>query len=224
MPYDLISPMRILLGVMLGCGLIAADDRVPVDNNVVRVLKAVEEPHQKTPFHGHAFNRVIVYLDAGDMETRYKDGRVDRQHWNQEQVVWAPVGGRHSSENVGTSPMRIIEVELKKPAPKTPPLPSAALDPMTSDATHNILLFENDQVRVFRSWREAGGTEIMDDPGGAGRLMVLLSETLASVKSAEGGVMLLNGSPGDVLWSGPAKQSATNVGRRRFDMIVVDVK
>jgi hypothetical protein len=65
----------------------------------------------------HEFNRVMIYLDAGDLDVNYEDGRVDHQHRKVNDVAWSPAGGRHISENVVAKDLRIVEVELKKAAP-----------------------------------------------------------------------------------------------------------
>jgi hypothetical protein len=166
----------------------------------------------------------MVYLNAGDVEVRYKDGRIEKQHWKKDQVVWNPATGPHTSENTGKSALRIVEIEVKKPGPRNPAARAREFDPVVIDPKHNILLFENDQVRVFRSWREPGGTELMHEHTGAGRLAVLLTPIDASIKNADGTVAPLHAAAGDVLWSPPAKHAATNTGSQRFEMVVVEVK
>src|SRR5580698_9702447 len=142
----------------LACALFlffAADDpRVKIDNDLVRVLNVVDQPHTPSALHRHELNRVMVYLNAGDLTVRYQDGHVDEQHWTAGQVAWSPAGGMHVSENVGTKPLKIVEVELKNAKP-VKPVRDPKLDPVVIDPAHNILLLENAQVRVFRSWREA---------------------------------------------------------------------
>lgn len=216
----------VTVGLFLACAsyLIAADDRVKVDNDMVRVLKAVEEPHEKTPLHQHEFNRVMVYMDASDLLVTHEDGRVEKQHWKAGDIEWSPAGGRHTSENAGSAPIRIVEVELKKAGPKTPVKRAAGLDPVAIDAKHNVLLFENDQVRVFRSWREPRGQEAMHEHTGAGRVAILLADLDVRVKSDDGTSTPMHEKAGDVLWSGPSKHAATNMGSQKFDMILVEVK
>ena len=101
----------------------------------------------------------MVYLDPSDLMVTHEDGRVEKQHWKAGDVEWSPASGRHTSENAGSKPVRIVEIELKKPGPKAAAKPARDLDPVAIEAVHNILLLENDQVRVFRSWREPGGQE-----------------------------------------------------------------
>lgn len=202
----------------------AADNRVALDNQAVRVLKALEQPRQKTPLHQHVYNRVIIYLDAGEMTVHPDRGLVETTRYTAGQVTWSPAGGKHISENSGNAPMRIVEIELKNPAPKTPPVRSPALDPVAIDPEHNVLLFENAQVRVFRSWREPGGQEKMHEHVGSGRVAVLLTDIHAQVKLADGTSSKLDGSAGDTLWSLPVKHAATNLGSKKFEMIIVEVK
>ncbi len=216
--------MKQLCAVLLGCAfLLAADDRVKVDNDVVRILKVLDVPHHQGVMHRHEINRVMIYLDPGDITLSYEDGRKEEQHWKAGQVSWSPAGDRHTSENVGSAPIRIIEIELKKPAPAKPPVRRRELDPIVIDPAHNILLFENPQVRVFRSWREAGGAEPMHEHVGSGRALALLTDIDVKVKMPDGTVSTLQKPQGDVLWTGPVVHSAANVGPKKFEMIVVEV-
>jgi mannose-6-phosphate isomerase-like protein (cupin superfamily) len=195
-----------------------------VDNEFVHVIHATQQPHVKGPMHTHEFNRVLVYLDPADIVVTYQDGRRDKQHWKAGQAGWAPAGGMHTSENVGTRPVRVIEVEIKKAAPARVPARNAALDPVALDARHNVLLFENAQVRVFRSWREPGGTEKMHEHPAPGRLAVMLTDLEAQTRTLDGAVAATRASPGYVVWSGAVTHAATNTGSRRFEMIVIEVK
>jgi hypothetical protein len=145
-------------------------------------------------------------------------------YWKAGQAAWSLAGGRHTSENVGSAPAHIVEIELKKPAPSIPPARKPELDPIAIDPTHNILLFENGQVRVFRSWREPGAGEMMHQHAGAGRAAVLLTNLDASVKLQDGTVTRLHAAAGDVSWSGPVIHATTNLGSQKFEMIVVEVK
>jgi quercetin dioxygenase-like cupin family protein len=191
----------------------AADPRVKIDNDSVRVLSVVDEPHHPSALHRHDLNRVMIYLTDGNLMVRYQDGKVDNQHWKAGQVAWSAAGGMHISENAGSTPLRIIEVELKKPGSKAP-VRKRELDPIAIDPSHNVLLFQNDQVRVFRSIREAGGTEMMHEHLGAGRVGVYLTELNAPDAHY---------AAGDVSWSGPLKHATKNLGPNKLEMIVVEV-
>jgi len=217
---------RFLLGTACAFALAyGADDRVKVDNDVVRILKVIDPPGSKTALHRHEMNRVMIYLNEGDQTITYDDGHVDRNHWKESQVVWSPGGPMHVSQNVGTAPLGIVEIELKQGPPGTAPRRDPSLDPVAIDEMHNILLFENPQVRVFRSWREAGATEMMHEHTGRGRVVVLLTDIDAKVKAGDGKSSEMQGKAGDVYWTGGAiKHAGTNAGSKKFDMILVEVK
>jgi quercetin dioxygenase-like cupin family protein len=211
--------MPLLFGLLLA---FAADDRVKIDNDAVRVLNVVDQPHTPSALHRHELNRVMIYLTSGDLTVRYQDGHVEEQHWKAGQVAWSAAGGLHVSENVGATPLHIIEVELRKPGSKAP-MRNPKLDPVAIDPTHNILLFENAQVRVFRSLRDAGETEMMHEHAGIGRVGVFLTDVTGTVKLADGSSSALHAKAGDVSWSGPVTHATTNLGPNKLEMIIVEV-
>ena len=215
--------MRLLL-LLTAVSIAFAATETAVENETVRVLKAVDEPHTKGAMHKHDFNRVMVYLDAGDILVGHPDGSQEKEHWSKNQVAWAPVSGLHTSENIGSAPIRIIEVELKKPGPLRQVRRDPKLDPIAIDPAHNVLLFENTQVRVFRSWREPGGREMMHEHSGAGRVSIMLTNMDARVKLGDGTSSEQHRVAGDVNWSGPVVHATTNVGKNRVEMVVVEVK
>lgn len=203
----------------------AADNPIKVDNDLVRIINAVDMPHAPGARHRHEFNRVMVYLDGGNMTLTYDDGHKDEQHWKAGDVAWSPADGYHVSENVGSSPMHIVEIELKKPGPTAPPQRKPELDPVATDSKHNILLFENDQVRVFRSWRDPGDSETLHEHVGRGRAAVFLTDIDTRIKSADGGTDELHDRSGGIHWSdGSVKHFSTNIGKNKFEVIVVEVK
>ena len=204
-------------------GLAAAASRTEIENEYVRVIRAEVAPHERGAVHRHEFNRVIVALDAGELTIRPENGAPQVQRYKAGQVRWEPAGGLHTSENTGSSPFHLIEVEIRKPAPAHAAARNRALDPVAIDPAHNVLLFENTQVRVFRSWREAGGEEKMHEHPGPGRLAILLTPLDAQVKTADGAVSAQHAEAGDVMWSGPVTHAAKNTGSARLEMIVIEV-
>jgi hypothetical protein len=197
---------------------------VILDNARVRILSALDRPHQPTPLHKHEFNRVMVYLDSGDQDISHPGAPTEHHHWKAGEVVWSPGGPEHISENVGAANLRIVEIEIKQPAPATPPKRTAKLDPLVIDPAHNKLIFENEQVRVFRSTREIGGHEKWHEHVGAGRAVVLLAPLAARVETA-GGATPMSGAPGDAFWTdGYIKHRASNIGTTAADTVIVEVK
>ena len=209
---------------LVACSVLFLLQAAEVDNEFVHVIRAEVQPRKKGTLHRHEFNRVLVPLEAGVLRTVYEDGRTETQHFQPGKVVWAPAAGMHTSENPGAHAFRLVEVEIRKPAPANAAARNASMDPVALDPRHNVLLLDNPQVRVFRSWREPGASEKMHEHAGAGRLAVLLTDLDARVTSPDGAVTEQHAKAGEALWSGPSVHAATNTGARRFEMIVIEVK
>src|SRR5215468_10687447 len=138
---------------------VLAQSTTVLENASVRVIHALDRPHQKTALHKHDANRVMIYLTAGDLDVTTEDGHTDHQHWKAGDVAWSPTGPMHVSENVGAGDLQIVEIEIKRPGPDSSSKRNPALDPILIDPKHNKLVFENPQVRVFRSMLEVDGRE-----------------------------------------------------------------
>jgi beta-alanine degradation protein BauB len=213
------------VAALLASDVLDAQSRIAMDNEFVRVIDATEMPHVKSPRHRHQFNRVMVYLNGGDMEITFDDGHKDGQHWKPGDVAWSLSEGYHVSENVGSSPIHLLEIELKQPAPMVAPVRKPELDPLVNDPKHYSLLFENDQVRVFRSWREPGGVEPLHQHVGRGRVTIFLTDTDSKVQLEDGATSTLHANAGDARWSaGPVTHTSTNTGANRLEVVVVEVK
>lgn len=224
-PLLLLAALFVCANLPAVAGLPGADNSADINNEFVHVIHGKDMPHVLSQRHRHDVNRVMIYLDAGDMDIMPESGPVVHQHWHAGEVAWSPARGWHTSENVGSKPMRMVEIELKKPGPRVPPTRNPKLDPLRIDPSHYKLLFENSQVRVMRSWREPGGSEPLHEHAGAGRVTVFLTNLDSRVKSASGAVTMQHALAGDATWSaGSVVHSSTNTGKNRIEVIVVEVK
>jgi hypothetical protein len=85
-------------------------------------------------------NRVMVYLNDGHIVLEYEGGKTGDQRVKAGEARWSAAGGKHTSENVGSGPVEIVEIELKsKPGGESKPV-SAALDPVKVDPAHYALI------------------------------------------------------------------------------------
>ncbi len=196
-----------------------APNTTVVDNELVRILKVTDEPGRRSALHKHDVNRVMVYLDAGHMKLNYEDGKVDDQNVKAGEVRWSAAGGRHTSENVGGKPVRIVEIELKgKPKPVTWP----ALDPVKVAPGQYKVEFENDQVRVVRARYSAFQRGPLHEHG-LQRVNVFLTRMDNRVTPEGGQPAEIHAKAGDAQYGGPAKHSEQNLGDA-FEVLVIDLK
>jgi quercetin dioxygenase-like cupin family protein len=193
---------------------------VKFDTPEARVVEVVASPGQRSPMHEHKKNRVLIFLDDGHEALTDAQGHVREVRWKAGDVMWSAAGGPHSSDNIGATTYRIVEVELKN-GPGM--LPANDLDPVRVAPDHYKVEFENPQVRVLRARygpREAGPEHehILN------RAMVYLTEANMKVTTPDGNVQIMRGAAGDVRMGGAAKHREENMSLLPFEVLVVEFK
>jgi quercetin dioxygenase-like cupin family protein len=214
----MLRPFRYLF-VVFACAA-AAGAQTLLENDQVRVLKAVDKPHAKTRPHDHQVNRVMVYLNAGKQEV-INEGKTSYLEYKAGQALWSPKTTTHTAEVVSAEPVTILEVELKKEGdPKK--TPNAALDPVKVDPKHYKVEFENPQVRVVRVHFPPGeGAPLHEHV--LNRVVCYLSDQKVRV-TTDGKPVVVEHKAGEASWGGAAKHSELNVGDKPFDAVVVELK
>ena len=85
--------------------------RVTLENDRVRVLEAVLAPGDKEQMHSHPAY-VFYVLEGGTMRSHTADGKTSQSELRPGQVFYRdPL--THWAENVGTTTVRVVLVELK---------------------------------------------------------------------------------------------------------------
>jgi quercetin dioxygenase-like cupin family protein len=84
-----------------------------LDNEQVHVFELSFQPGGASPLHSHDYSRVVYVLDGGVLELAKPDGTAKRKDLTPGKVVWRPAE-THTVTNVGTSAVRIVEIEVKR--------------------------------------------------------------------------------------------------------------
>lgn len=87
--------------------------KVEFENDQVRVLRVIYGPLEKSVMHEHPAS-IGVYLTDGHIRITLPDGRVGEPHVEAGQAMWH-AAGRHSIENLGSTPLEFVLTELKAP-------------------------------------------------------------------------------------------------------------
>lgn len=85
--------------------------KVLVDNAQVRVSDGRVQPGQKIAMHSHPAS-VIYYLTDGKFKITYPDGRTEEREFKAGTAIWREAV-THAVENVGTTEIHFVHVELK---------------------------------------------------------------------------------------------------------------
>ena len=184
----------------------AAQSKVEIENDWVRVLRVKLAPHEKTPERQHP-DSVAVYL-------------TDLANHKAGDVAWLPAG-QSAQENLSDSAAEYILMELKPGAPRAKGWP-VALDPVKLDPVHHLVPIENARVRVLRTILEPhlkGPTH--DHPS---YVVVYLTELHTTMTLADGKQVDNPRHPGELAWRDPYRHTTENVGDRTAVEIQIELK
>lgn len=116
----------LFLGVaLMGASVTRAQDPVKVDpkhytvvfeNDAVRVFHVHYAVGEKSVMHSHP-DSVAVFLEDQKAKMTHPDGKSEEMSGKKGEAIFTPAGA-HLPENIGTGPIDVILVELKKPAAK----------------------------------------------------------------------------------------------------------
>ncbi len=84
---------------------------IVLENQRVRARAIVYPPGARCPEHEHPSPRVVVVLGGGRLEIRGADGEARTLLVKSGDVVWRPAE-KHAIANVGTSTIRLVEIDV----------------------------------------------------------------------------------------------------------------
>lgn len=182
---------------------------VKLDTPEARAVLLVAEPHQAAPLPDSRMDRVLVFVNPGQIVLTDPSGKTESLALRAGDVRWAPVGRPYKIENTSSQAVQIIAIELKSKPPR-PPLPATKLDPTVVDSKHYKVELENDRVRVLR---------VRYGPKEAGtRHEHILNRVVCYITDQA------NGKAGDVHISGAMTHSEENPLDRPVERIAVELK
>ena len=127
--------------------------------------------------------------------------------------------GKHLPEDIGTTPVEAVLVELKG---KSGMSSAVTLDPVKVDPTRHKVVVENDRVRVLRVKLKAHDTTKQHEhPNG---VAIYLTDTRAKFTLADGKTREGGGKRGEVTWAAAEKHSVNNLSAKPAEIVLVELK
>ena len=206
----------------LAAGLSGQDRQIPIDNDQVRVLKVVAQPHAKGQPHEHKINRVMIYLTPGRQEITPQGGKTALLEFKAGGVKWSPASGMHVSEIISDQPVPVVELELKKPGGSAKNV-NAVLDPVKVAPGNYKVEFENSQVRVVRV-KIGAHQKVPLHEHVLNRVVVYLTDQNASMTTPDGKTETAQHKAGEMSWGGPNKHREENLRDGPFEAVAVEFK
>jgi quercetin dioxygenase-like cupin family protein len=193
--------------------------KIMFENDQVRVLRIHYNPKEKSVMHDHPAS-VAVFLSTSKAKFSFPDGTSTSDAGGKAGSVRFAEAGKHLPENIGTTPIDVVLVELKG---KSSGGSAIALDPVKEDPAHHKVEIENDRVRVLRvKFKPHDKTKLHEHPNG---VAVFLSNqkvrfTLPDGKTREGAA----GKRGEAIWAAAEKHTVTNLLATPVELILVELK
>ncbi|HLF18851.1 MAG TPA: cupin domain-containing protein [Candidatus Omnitrophota bacterium] len=121
----LVAVLLVISAVFVARAAFAADPlevapdmyKLITENDRVRVMQVTFQVGEQIAEHSHPDHFAYV-LEAGNIKITKADGTVTDAVLNVGDVVWIDAE-THSAVNTGTTPVRLLIVELKEPKPAT---------------------------------------------------------------------------------------------------------
>jgi quercetin dioxygenase-like cupin family protein len=191
--------------------------KVMFENDQVRVLRIHYNPKEKSVMHEHPAS-VVVFLSASKTRFNLPDGSATTDAGKAGQVKFTEAG-KHLPEDIGTTPVEAVLVELKG---KSGTGSAVALDPVKVDGTRHKVEVENDKVRVLRIKIKAGDTtEQHEHPNG---VAIFLTDIKTKFTRGDGTTREGANKRGEAIWAAAEKHTVKNVASRPAEIILVELK
>jgi quercetin dioxygenase-like cupin family protein len=219
MPTSL-SAAFLLLAAMLA-PIPVNPSAVLLENDQVKVARALEKYQVQGKFHQHTMNRVMIYLQSARQQFQYQDGRKPEVFdWKAGQVVWSPPSGMHSPL-VLDHDFDIVEIELKNTGNSK--AIAGDLDPLKVAPQYYKLELENPQVRVLRVTIPPHASVPMHAHP-TNRVTVFLTDQNFQSKDASGKTTTGQHKAGDVAWGTPIDHAEQNLSDQPFEAVSIEIK
>jgi quercetin dioxygenase-like cupin family protein len=192
--------------------------KVMFENDQVRVLKIHYNPKEKSVMHEHPAG-VAVFLNTSKAKFTLGDGTSTTDAGGKAGSIRFAEAGKHLPENIGTTALDVVLVELKGNAGSAS---AVALDPVKVDPSRHKVEVDNDRVRVLRiKLKPHDKTKEHEHPNA---VAVFLTDVNAQMTLPEGKTRDANSKRGDAIWAAAEKHSVHNRGAKAAEIILVELK
>jgi len=191
-----------------------------LENSRVRVMEVSLKPGEKVGTHSHP-DHVVYFLTDGKIKETLADGKSNELSGKAGEAkgMKAVI---HSTENVGTAPLRGIVVELKEPASS----PSAATpvdkDPVKLAPDQVKVLFENERIRVIQGRSKPGGKVVMHSHPDS--VSYAVNDVKVKSTTSDGKVTEKAWKAGDISWNDAWSHAVENVGTTEGSLVTFELK
>ena len=195
-----------------------ANYKVALENDNVRVCNVTAKAGDKVATHSHP-DHVVYAIAGGKVKFTYPDGKSKEVELKTGEATFLKAE-THQTENVGTTELKLVVFELKKPAGSAAKAP-AGDDQMKAAADSSKVVLDNDRVRLIDTKLKAGGKLAKHTHPG----YVAYALTDAKLKMTAGDKTEDKSlTAGQAMWGEPTTHAVENAGPGEVRSLVLELK
>jgi len=195
--------------------------KVALDNDSVRVCNVQAKVGEKIAMHSHP-DHLVYTINGGKVKFTYPDGKTKDVELKAGEATWIK-SEAHSTENAGTTELKLVVFELKKPvvAGSKPKAPAADEQVKVAPESTKLLL-ENERVRLLDIHLKGGGK--LAKHSHPAYVLYGVSDAKFKVTSADGKTVEKTVAAGEASWSEPTTHTVENAGSAEILSLVLELK
>ncbi len=110
-----LSSLVVLLAVLVVPHQATGQVKTLLDNDQVRIYEATIKVTEKTSEHSHPADEATYVLSGGIVKVTLPNGTTETRELKTGEVRWRSTPETHVAENIGTTEIRLLTIQLKKP-------------------------------------------------------------------------------------------------------------
>ncbi len=201
---------------------IAPDNyKVALENDSVRVCNVQVKPGEKIVMHSHP-DHVVYTINGGKAKFTHSDGKTKDVELKAGEATWHKAES-HAGENVGTTELKLVVFELKKPgATGSKPKAPAVNDQAKVAPESTKIVLDNERIRVL-DVRLKGGGKLAQHSHPA---YVAYAVSTAKIKTtaADGKSEEKTLNAGQAIWGEPTTHTVENLGTAEIHSVAFELK
>lgn len=195
--------------------------KVALENDSVRVFNFQAKAGEKFAMHSHP-DHLVYAIKGGKVKFTYPDGKTKDVELKAGEATWIKAEA-HATENVGTTELKLVVFELKKPVvagSKPKALPADDQAKVAPESTK--VLLDNDRVRLFETKVKGGGK--LAKHSHPAYVVYALTDAKIKVTTADGKTEEKSLAAGQAMWGEPTTHTVDFPGTAEVRSVVLELK
>jgi quercetin dioxygenase-like cupin family protein len=195
--------------------------KVALENDSVRVCNVQVKAGEKVATHSHP-DHLVYAINGGKVKFTYPDGKTKDVELKTGEANFIKAE-THVTENIGTTDLKLVVFELKKPAVAgSKPKPLEGDDQVKAAPESTKVVLDNERVRLLGAHIKAGGK--LAKHSHPAHVVYALADAKYKVTAGDGKTVEKSLTAGQASWNEPTTHTVENMGAAESQILVLELK